>query len=115
MHCQIDRCLRQMAVQDKDLAGEEGTEAVEAVKAKAGPKGAITTFANVSTEAATRVPQRVSTLWHPSIHLKRGSEQQDKMLGRTSSCANGGREGASVETSFDKLRETTRDREGCRA
>ena len=89
VHCQMDRYWGRMRVQDKELVGEDAAEAAEAVKAKVEAEAATAMFANASAEAAAGVPQRVSTLWHHSAHLKRGSEQQDRMLGRTSSYGNG--------------------------
>ena len=45
-----------MGRKDKDLEGEEATEAAEAIKAGAASKAATITCASVSAEAATGLP-----------------------------------------------------------
>ena len=71
-------------------------EVGEAIKAAA----AIATFASVSDEVATGVPQRTSHWWHPSAYLEGGRCDRTTDVGRTSSCASGERKGANAETSF---------------
>ena len=72
MPCKIDLSVECRADQDGDQEGGEDTEVGEAIKAAAAAEAAIATFASVSAETATGVPQVTSHWWHPSVFLQRG-------------------------------------------